>query len=170
MDIHKIKAFVTLDKQIYAGFNILDLSKDLMYQFHYKYIEKNAILTYYLLSFIYLLYFSLSRFLSIQKFVWFSWPSKRFKKCFNYVNKNVIGKIKDEFKGKRISEFIVLKSKMHSLNKKAKGVSKNVVKNIRHKEYIKWREFKANYKELELDVCTFSLFFLYDNIYIRWWH
>ena len=51
--------------------------------------------------------------------------------------------MKDEFKGKIISEFVGLKSKMFSLtdvdneeNKKAKGINKNVVKNIRHKEYI----------------------------------
>ena len=51
--------------------------------------------------------------------------------------------MKGEFKGKIISEFIGLKSKMYSLidvdneeNKKAKGVNKNVVKNIRHKECI----------------------------------
>ena len=36
-------------------------------------------------------------------------------KFFDTVNKNVIGKIKDEFKGKIISEFIGLKSKMYSL-------------------------------------------------------
>ena len=34
---------------------------------------------------------------------------------FDSVNKNVIGKMKDEFKGKIISEFVVLKSKMYSL-------------------------------------------------------
>ena len=51
------------------------------------------------------------------------------------VNKKVVGKMKDEFKGKIISKFCGLKSKMYSVididneeNKKAKGVSKNVVK------------------------------------------
>ena len=46
--------------------------------------------------------------------------------------------MKKEFKGKIISEFLKLKSKMYSLidvdwkeNKKAKGFNKNVVKNVR---------------------------------------
>ena len=49
--------------------------------------------------------------------------------------------MKDEFKGKIISEFVRLKTKMYSLiaadgkgNKKAKKINKNVVKNIRHRE------------------------------------
>ena len=48
--------------------------------------------------------------------------------------------MKYEFKGMIINEFIRLKSKMYSLidvyneeNKKAKGVNKNVVKNIRQR-------------------------------------
>ena len=51
--------------------------------------------------------------------------------------------MKDEFKGKIISEFAGLKSKMYSLIavdseevKKAKGVNKNVVKKISHKELV----------------------------------
>ena len=63
-------------------------------------------------------------------------------KFFDPVNKKIIGKMKDEFKGKIISEFIGLKSKMYSLIavdneevEKAKGVNKSVVNNIRHKKF-----------------------------------
>ena len=64
-------------------------------------------------------------------------------KFFHPANKKVIGKKKDEVKEKIISEFVGLRSKMYSLVtvdneeiKKAKEVNKNVVKNVRHKEYI----------------------------------
>ena len=64
-------------------------------------------------------------------------------KFLDLVNENVIGKMKDKLKGKIISEFIGLNSKMQSLIavdseevKKAKGVNKSVVKRIKHTKYI----------------------------------
>ena len=64
-------------------------------------------------------------------------------KVFDSVNKKIIGKMKDKVTGKIISELVGLKSKMHFLIvvgsqeiKKAKGIYENIVKNIRHKEYI----------------------------------
>ena len=59
-------------------------------------------------------------------------------KFFYPFNKKVAGKIKDEYKGKIISKFVGLKSKMYSLISvddeeltKAKGMNKK----IRHKEF-----------------------------------
>ena len=60
-------------------------------------------------------------------------------KFFDPTNKKVIGKMKDEFKGRKINGFIGLKSKVYSLISvddeevtKAKGVNKK----IRHKEFV----------------------------------
>ena len=51
--------------------------------------------------------------------------------------------MKDEFKGKMINDFVGLKSKSCSLvsvdgkeNKKAKEVDKNVVKSMRHRDFV----------------------------------
>ena len=44
--IHEIKPVLTLDKPNYAGLSVLELSKWLMYDFHYNFIKKILMLTY----------------------------------------------------------------------------------------------------------------------------
>ena len=52
MAVHKIKEVLTLNRPAYVGMCILDLSKMLMYEFHYKYIKESMAikLSYYSLT------------------------------------------------------------------------------------------------------------------------
>ena len=39
--IHEVKQVLVLNNPIYVGFTVLDVSKSLMYDFHYNFIKKN---------------------------------------------------------------------------------------------------------------------------------
>ena len=102
-------------------------------------------------------------------------------KFFDPVNKKVIVKMKDEFNGRIISEFVGLKSKMYSLIgvddeevTKAKGVNKK----IKHKEFVDVlftkKVIRYNMKRIQsrllrigtYDVCKIALFCFDDKRYI----
>ena len=60
-------------------------------------------------------------------------------RLYDPANKKVLGKMKDEFKGQKISEFIWLKSKMYSLisvDGEEVSKSKGVNKKVKYKEFI----------------------------------
>ena len=135
--IHKIKPVLTLNKPIYVEFSILDLNRLLIYEFHYKHI-KNRFDAKLLFTDTESLVYEIKTedvhedFYQDKNLFDFS-ECPLDSKFFDPVNKKVIGKRKDEFKGKIISEFVGLKSKMHSLISvddeevtKANGVNKKI--------------------------------------------
>ena len=153
--IHEITPVLVLSKPIYVGFTALDLSKWNMYDFHYNFIKKNVNAE--------LLFTNTDTLASKiksedvykefykRKYLFdFSNYSKD-SRFYDESNKKVIGKMKDDYGGVIIDEFIGLKSKMYSIKKiddsessTAKGVNvatqfnefKDVLfnkKNIMHK-------------------------------------
>ena len=118
--MHKIKETLTLNRPAYVGMCILDLSKTLMYDFHYNYIRKKYndrakllftdtdSLTYEIET--------------VDAYKDF-WTDKDMFDNSDYpenspyycnTNKKIVGKFKDEACGIPITKFIGLKSKMYS--------------------------------------------------------
>ena len=98
-----------LNKPIYVRFTVLELSKYLMYDFHYNFITENLMLTYCLLIQTVLLMYEMKskdvyeELLKYKHLFDFSEYKSNF---FDSTNKKLIGKIKDEFKGIPINKFI----------------------------------------------------------------
>ena len=157
--VHKIKETLTLNRPAYVGMCILDLSKTLMYDFHYNYIKSKYgdkakllftdtdSLTYEIET------KDVYRDFSNNKDKFDNSDYQENSPYFDKTNKKVIGKFKDETYGIPITEFIGLRSKMYSYmkdndkgGKTAKGIKKNIIKNdIKHENY---KEVLFNNKQM----------------------
>ena len=133
-----------MNKPIYLGQAILDISKTLMYEFWYDYIKpmcENKVKLCYmdtdsLVMMIETDDFSKDINNGVDKWFDTSNLDKNDNRPLLIDKKKVIGKFKDELGGKIISEFCALKSKTYAFKldngnevKKAKGTKKCVVKN-----------------------------------------
>ena len=141
---------VKLDKPIYTGFTVFELSKLHMYDFHYNHIMKKYgpekakllftdtdSLTYHIKTDD--LYQDTKQDLHL-------YDNRNYPQdhpLYSTTNKKVIGKLKDETGSLPISEFVGLRSKMYSIKldngkekKTGKGIKKSVLKKeMRHQDF-----------------------------------
>ena len=152
VSVHMKKTSLTMNKPVYLGMCILDLSKTLMFDFHYKYIKpkygnKAKLLFTDTDSFLYEIetedfYKDIAG--DVQdRFDTSNYPEGHPSGIPTRINKKVLGMFKDEAAGENIKEFVGLRAKLYSYkmeegeeNKKCKGIKKAVVaKSIRHENY-----------------------------------
>ena len=152
VSVHMKKTSLTMNKPVYLGMCILDLSKIIMFDFHYNYIKpkygNNAKLLFTDTD---------SLFYEIQtedfykdiagdvkdRFDTSDYPENHPSGIPTGINKKVLGMMKDEAAGKNIKEYVGLRSKLYSFimeeggeSKKCKGVKRQVVENsITHEDY-----------------------------------
>ena len=176
---------MTLNKPIYVRFSILDSSKILIYEIHYKYIKNEFDAKLCFTDTESLVYEIKAEdvyedfYQDKNLFDFRDYPLD--SKFFDPVNKKVIGKMKDEFKGKIIYEFVGLKSKMYSLidvNDEEVTKAKGVNKKIRYKEFVDVffnkkvirHNMRRNQSKLHrigtYDVCKISLSCFDDKRYV----
>ena len=132
------KTDLVFNKPVCLGISILDISKTLMYDFHYKYIKKKYGPKANLLmtdtdSLMYEIhtedFFEVIREGIKEKFDTSNFENSKLAR----LNKKVPGMFKDEAGGKIISEFVGLRAKSYAFDmdgddfKKCKGVKKYVV-------------------------------------------
>ena len=152
--IQMTRTKLTFNKPVYCGMAILDLSKTLIYKFHYKYIkpkygEKAKLLFTDTDSLCYEIqtedfYEDISNDVE-KKFDTSNFPKDHPSEIPVGKNKKVPGRMKDEAGGKIIEEFVRLRAKLYSYKmfegkeeKKCKGIKKSVIKNnISHEDYKK---------------------------------
>ena len=156
---------VLMDKPIYLGFSVLQLSKVLMYEIYYDKLQPNFgqenIHLHYVDTDAFELGLNttdiikdLKEFDYIPKEDIFDFSNiEENHDIFSKKNRKVIGKFKIETpKNSSIDEFVCLKSKMYAFNcgddskNKLKGISKSQSKNIKfeeHKKYLDGENFSS---------------------------
>ena len=152
ISVHMKKTSLTMNKPVYLGMCILDLSKTIMYDFHYNYIKpkygaKAKLLFTDTDSFLYEIetedfYKDISGDVK-DRFDTSDYPENHPSGIPTGINKKVLGMFKDEAAGKIIIEFVGLRAKLYSFimedgkeNKRCKGVKKQVVESsITHEDY-----------------------------------
>ena len=152
ISVHMKKTSLTMNKPVYLGMCILDLSKTIMYDFHYNYIKpkygaKAKLLFTDTDSLMYEIetedfYKDISKDVK-DRFDTSDYPENHPSGIPTGINKKVLGMFKDEAAGKRIKEFVGLRAKLYSFimedgkeNKRCKGVKKQVVESsITHEDY-----------------------------------
>ena len=161
--IHMKKTKLVFNKPVYLGMCIFDLSKTLMYDFHYNYIkqkygDKAKLLFTDTDSLMYEIqmedfYKDISADVE-HRFNTSDYPPNHPSGIPSGFSKKVPGMFKDEVGGKVIDEFAGLRAKLYSYkmlegeeDKKCKGVKKSVIKKrINHNHYKKCLREKNNYK------------------------
>ena len=149
---HMTKTSLTMNKPVYLGMYILDLSKTIMFDFHYNYIkpkygDKAKLLFTDTDSLMYEIqtedfYKDISGDVK-DRFDMSDYPENHPSGIPTGINKKVLGMMKDEAAGKIIKQFVGLRSKLYSFkmeeggeSKKCKGVKKQVVENsITYEDY-----------------------------------
>ena len=152
VSVHMKKTSLTMNKPVYLGMCILELSKTIMYDFHYQYIkpkygDKAKLLFTDTDSFMYEIetedfYKDISGDVK-DRFDTSDYPENHPSGIPTGINKKVLGMMKDEAGGKTIKEFVGLRAKLYSFimddgeeNKKCKGVKRQVVESsISHEDY-----------------------------------
>ena len=152
VSVHMKNTSLTMNKPVYLGMCILDLSKTLMYDFHYNYIktkygDRAKLLFTDTDSFLYEIqtedfYKDISGDVK-DKFDTSNYPENHPSGIPTGINNKVLGMFKDEEAGDNMKEFIGLRAKLYSYKmeegtekKRCKGIKKAVVaKSIRHENY-----------------------------------
>ena len=138
VELNRLK--LKLNKPIYIGMTVLDLSKYTMYDFYYNHLKRlygskvqlqmtdtDSFLFYCETNDLFNDMYAYSHLFDTSDF-----PKDHY--LFSNVNKKVMGKMKSETINKSISEYCGLRSKMYAYicdnkeDKRAKGISKHVVK------------------------------------------
>ena len=147
IQVHKSR--LVLNRPVFVGMSILDLSKHLMYDFYYNqlrgqygdrcqllYTDTDSLLLQVQTEEVF-------RDMASQAELYDTSDYQPEHPLHSNANKKMLRKMKDECAGRPIAEYVGLRPKMYSIFaagrgniKKAKGVKKNVVKkHIRHEQY-----------------------------------
>eukprot|EP00117_Sycon_ciliatum_P013188 scpid78025/ scgid4574/ PiggyBac transposable element-derived protein 4 len=140
------KLAVHLNKPVYVGMSILELSKELMYRFYYdelqpRYGDRMSLL--YTDTDSLVLLFRTEDLYADMKSMADQYDTSNFSPdspLYSESNKKVVGKFKDELGGKLMTEFVALRSKMYAYDgeesgQRAKGVKRAVTRRFTIADY-----------------------------------